>query len=98
MNNQQLARALSHKIAYEFDLSVSFQRLMFSVISQAVWDLVSPAISVRPEIRESTYRRMTGDARKFLGGTILHAELCGVDSDRIHWILKKAGIDLLQDA
>jgi hypothetical protein len=83
-NKKKLISAVAIKLRLEWPTGPEAD-LLFGVIDQALQDAFNDSsVDSKEYIRE--------DARKFLKGWMWPAEVCGVSSSRIHWILEKANL------
>lgn len=80
----QRAMAAVDKISHEFPKH-NFGRLSLRIIEQAVMDCV---------IYDKLSPYAGHCAARYLRGKILHAEICGINSDWIHRVFKMGGLRL----
>jgi len=75
-----------HKIRSAFNTSIAEHKLMLAIIEAAIHDLyVSSYVSNRKS------------AIKYLSNEIVHAEICGVDSDWIRRIINTIDKGILEE-
>ncbi len=83
-SSEQHVNAITKKLSHQFPKSPD-ANLMLAIIRQALFDFLSPRTKSVGHFNPESEKR---SAKRFLKSQILHAEICGVDSDWIRTVIK----------
>lgn len=88
MDRKIAARAAALKIRHQFGRT-PVENLYFAVVEKAILDTSLPVYKRRGIDINARYK---GSARRYLEGSIPHAEACGVDPNWVRQILQGVGL------
>ena len=96
MNQQTKAKAIAKKIKNQF-MSSPEGMLMFSIVECALLDLsvnITPKFKDELTLKEKSQINGRRSAARYLSGNMPHCELAGVDSEWVHRLMSKIGLNL----